>query len=329
MKVITVEEHFATPDLMAAWEGLAPENFDDTLMVYKGPPGVPLLDLGEQRLRWMDEMGVDIQVLSVTTPGVQPVDPAAAVELAGRSNDLLAETVRANPDRFQGFATLPTPDPEAAAAELRRAVGELGLQGGMAFGRTRERNIDHPDNEPIFAAAAALRAPLFLHPQLPQRGVRDALYSGLPGKLDLALATAGVGWHYEAGVQFIRLILSGVLDRHPDLRIILGHWGDLVTFYIDEMEVLAKVSEGKIRPIADYFREHVYIVPSGTLTHRYLPWANEVLGPDRLLFGLDYPFVPRKEGDVERFFADAPIGEVEKRQMAAENWEGLVAGIRA
>ena len=167
MKVITVEEHFATPELMAVWEGLAPEQFDDTVMVYKGPTGVPLLELGDQRIAWMDQMGVDVQVLSVTTPGVQPVDPGAALELAVRSNDLLAETVRAHPDRFQGFALLPTPDPEAAAAELRRAVGELGLQGAIAFGRVRERNIDHPDNEPLLAAAAELKVPLFLHPQMP------------------------------------------------------------------------------------------------------------------------------------------------------------------
>jgi uncharacterized protein len=328
MKVITVEEHFATPELIGAWDGLSPQHFDDTVGVYKSPLGGPLLDLGEARLRWMDQMGVDVQVLSVTTPGVQPLDPGAAVELAVRSNDLLAETVRANPDRFQGLATLPTPDPEAAAAELRRAIGELGLQGAMTFGRTREKNLDHPDNEPIFAAAAELRAPLFLHPQLSQRGVRDSLYTGLPGNLDLVLASAALGWHYEAGVQLLRLILAGVFDRHPDLRIVLGHWGDLVTFYLEEIEVLSKVGGGDRRPIAEYFRQHVYIAPSGTLSHRYLRWATEVLGADRLLFALDYPFVPRRPGDVEWFLGQAPIGATQRQMLASENWEGLVAGIR-
>ena len=139
------------------------------------------------------------------------------------------------------------------------------------------------------------------------------------------MASAGVGWHYETGAQFIRLILSGTLDRHPDLRIILGHWGDLVLFYIEELEVLPKVAEGAIRPIAEYFREHVYVLPSGTLTTRYVPWVSEVLGADRLLFGLDYPFVPRQPGDIERFFAEAPLGEAEKKQFAAGNWEALVA----
>lgn len=329
MKVITVEEHFATPELIEAWEGLPPEHFDPAVGIYKGPAGGPLLELGERRLEWMDQMGVDVQVLSVTTPGVQPLAAAAAVDLAARCNDLLGGLVAANPERFQGFATLATPDPEAAAAELRRAVGELGLQGGMTFGRTREQNLDHPDYEPLFAAAAELRAPLFLHPQMPQLVVREALYAGLPGKFGLGLASAGLGWHYEAGVQFLRLVLAGVLDRHPDLRIILGHWGDLVTFYLDEIEVLSKLGPDGQRPVAEYFREHVYIVPSGTLTHTYLPLATEVLGPDRLLFGLDYPFVPRKPGEVERFFDAMPVEVAAREKFAAGNWDELVARIRA
>lgn len=329
MKVITVEEHLATPELMDAWSGLAPENYDDAIVLYEGPRGAALVDHGEARLRWMDEMGVDIQVLSLTTPGVQALEPEVAVEFARQTNDLIAATVRANPDRFQGMAALPTPDPVAAAEELRRAVGELGLLGAMTFGRTRDRNFDHPDNEPIFEAAAEVGAPLFIHPQISQGPVREALYSGLPGKFDLALAAPGLGWHFNAGVQVVRLILAGVFDRHPDLRIVLGHWGDLVAFYLEEIDVLTKIAGApEHRPISEYFKQHVYIAPSGTLSHRYLKWATEVIGADRLLFSLDYPFVPRVAGDVEAFLEGAPIGEVEREKLASRNWEELVAGIR-
>jgi predicted TIM-barrel fold metal-dependent hydrolase len=273
----------------------------------------------------MDEMGIDLQVISLTSPGVQPLDAEAAVTLARDSNNRLADAVKAHPDRFQGMATLPTPDPGAAAEELRRAVGELGLLGGMVFGRTRERNLDHPDNEPIFAAAEELGVPLFLHPQLSRRSVREALYADLPG-FEFALAGPGLGWHYEAGVQFVRLALGGVLDRHPDLRVILGHWGDVIVFYLDELDVIPRVARADLPLLTDYVKRHVYVAPSGTLSHRYVAWVADVLGPDRLLFALDHPFVPRAPGEVAAFLEGAPLEPGEREQFAAGNWERLTGG---
>jgi predicted TIM-barrel fold metal-dependent hydrolase len=323
MRVITVEEHFATPELLDAWEALPAEHSDPTTPLYRhGPPSGPLLDLGAGRLAWMDQMGVDTQVISLTSPGVQPLEPAAAVDLARRSNDLLADAVRAHPDRFQGLAALPTPDPPAAAEELRRAVGELGLRGAILFGRSRERNLDHPDNEPILAAIEDLGVPLFLHPQISRPQVREALYSDL-GALDFALAGPGLGWHFEAGVQFVRLALSGALDRHPELRIVLGHWGDVILFYLDELDVIPRVSRTDSTPPSEYAKRHLYVAASGTLSHRYTRWATEVLGPERLLFALDHPFVPRAPGEVETFLAEAPLSESERAGFAHRNWEEL------
>ena len=119
-------------------------------------------DLGEKRIRDMDETGVDVQVLS-PAPGVQGLEPADAVSLARELNDLTAETIKRRPDRFQGFAVLPTPDPAQAARELERGVEKLGLKGGFVYGRTRARNLDHPDMLPIFEAAASLRVPIYVH----------------------------------------------------------------------------------------------------------------------------------------------------------------------
>ena len=176
MKIIGLEEHFVTPDLLAAWHALPPQWQDPGLQHHeRGEIGQRLADLAERRVADMDQIGMDMQVLSLTAPGVQSLEPGEALALQTSSNDLLAATVRRWPDRFQGFATLATPDPYAAAAELRRAVTELGLHGAMLFGRTRDRNLDHPDNWPIFEAAAALRAPLYIHPQAPVPAVRDAL----------------------------------------------------------------------------------------------------------------------------------------------------------
>ena len=213
MKIIGLEEHFVTADMLAAWRGLDPR-WQDVALQHSdgGEVGARLADLADERIAAMDETGVDVQVLSLTTPGVQSLELDAAVALQTASNDLLAGIVRRRPDRFQGFATLATPDPAAAARELDRTVTKLGLNGAMMFGRTRDRNLDHPDNWPIFEVAAALRAPLFIHPQSPAPAVRDAIYGGLGEATDAALATFGLGWHYETGVQILRMVLAGVFD---------------------------------------------------------------------------------------------------------------------
>ena len=330
LKIVALEEHLVTPEIKGAWADLDALNQDDAVAYYyQGKIDERLLDLTDERLRQMDDTGVDVQVLSLTTPGVQSLEPVRAVALSRQSNDLIAQTVSAHPARFQGFAALPTQDPQAAADELRRAVGELGLRGAMMFGRTRERNLDHPDNEPIFAAANTLRAPLYLHSQIPPRPVREAYYSGLPGNLDIVVATVGVGWHYEAGLQFLRLVLAGVFDRYPDLRIILGHWGDMMVFYLEELDKIPKLAGSNHRPVSEYFKRHAYVTPSGVLSQRYLAWAIEVMGVDHVLFSLDYPFAPRSQGDVRAFLAQALSNDTDREKIASGNWEALAGQIRA
>jgi predicted TIM-barrel fold metal-dependent hydrolase len=330
MRLVTVEEHFATPEVIGAWAAQQPPDQEGTSDIYRTSFAAPLLDLGEGRLAWMDGMGVDTQVLSLTQPGVQTLEPELAVELARQANDRIADAIRQAPDRFQGLATLPTPDPEAAAAELRRSVRDLALRGAITFGRTGDRHLDHPDNDPIFAAADELRVPLFIHPQFPQRAVREALYSGLPGRLSFAISSAGLGWHYEAGVEFVRLALAGVLDRYPDLRIILGHWGDTVAFYLDEIDIIPKLlgGAGYVRPMSDYVARHLYVGVSGTLSHRYLGWATEVLGSDRVLLSLDYPFVSRAPGEATDYVASAPVSQIDREKLAWRNWEALTERVR-
>lgn len=328
MRVVALEEHFLTTEVSVAWSQLAPEHRDDSVaFYYHGAILERLLDLTDERIRTMDELGVDVQVLSLTTPGLHCLDPDDSPELARATNDLIAATVNAAPQRFQGFATLPTAVPERAADELRHAVGELGMKGAMLFGRTRGRNLDHPDNDPIFAAAQELRVPLYLHAQIPPRAVRDVYYSGLPGDFDIVAATVGVGWHYDAGLQFLRLILSGVLDRYGGLQIVLGHWGDLLAFYFEELDKIPRLAKSGTRPISEYFREHAYLTPSGVLSTRYLSWAREVMGIDRLMFSLDYPFAPRTRADVVAFLHESGLDEDEQRRVASANWDALTAQV--
>lgn len=327
MKLIGLEEHFVTTDVLDAWRALDPRWQDLSLTPStQGDSARRLADLGEERLADMQNCGLDVQVLSLSTPGVQNLAPAEAVALQVAANDVLADAVRSQPDHFQGLATLATPEPAEAAAELERAVTKLGLNGAMVFGRTRDRNMDEPEFWPIYEAAAALKAPLHLHPQSPCPAVREAYYSGYGAPFDAAFATHGIGWHYESGVQILRLILCGVFDRFPDLQVIVGHWGEMVAFYLERIDSMSAVAKLQ-RPVSDYFRTNIYLAPSGVLSQRYLRWASEVVGIDRILFSSDYPFVIAADGGVRDFLDQAPVIEADKLKIASGNWERLCASI--
>ena len=328
MKIVGLEEHFVTQDVLAAWHALDAPWRDPGLQHHEhGDIGARLIDLAECRVADMDAMGMDLQVLSLTAPGLQSQKPEQAVRLQRSINDLIANTIRQRADRFQGFATLATPDPDAAAAELRRAVTQLGLNGAMLFGRTRDRNLEHRDNWPIFETAAALRAPLYIHPQSPVPAVRDALYSGNGDDVDAAFATFGLGWHYETGVQILRMILAGVFDRFPDLQMITGHWGEVVLFYLERIDGLARVTKLD-RPVSEYFRQNVSVTPSGMWSERYLRWAIEVLGPERIMFSSDYPYRFTPMGGARHFLEHADLSNADRMAIAHGNWERMVAGIR-
>ena len=328
MKTIGTEEHIVTEAVLEAWSRLDPDAGEDSrASVPPGEMGERLQEVGERRITAMDRAGLDVQVISLTSPGLHnlPADQAAGLQV--ETNDRIAELVSAHPDRFQGFATLALPAPAAAAEELERAVTGLGLNGALLFGRTGERNLDHPDNWPIFEAAASLRAPLYIHPQIPQRRVRDALYSGFDEAIDGAFATFGIGWHYESGVQFLRLALAGVFDRFPDLQVLLGHWGEVVLFYLDRADGLA-VQARLLHTFSEYMRRNAYVTAGGVYSQRYLRWATEVVGVERILFATDYPYRPVPEGGVEGFLRDAGLDRTDQERVAAGNWEALVRAIR-
>ena len=325
-QLIALEEHFLTADIRAAWAA-SPIGLEGTGSFDRGEIEERLDDLGEHRLALMDESGVDVQVLSVTTPALHNLDPEASVSLARRTNDLIAATVAKYPARFQGFATLPTAAPEEAALELERSVTRLGLMGTMLCGRTRDKNLDHPDFSALFETAAKLRVPLFVHPQIPQRAVREIYYSGFGDQIDTAFAAFGLGWHYEAGIQFVRLILAGVFDRHPDLQIILGHWGEVVLFYLERLGSLARVASLK-KPIIDYFRQNLYVTPSGMWSQSYLQRTLEIVGPERIVFSTDYPYQYRPGRPGRSFLEEADLSPEQKELFAHGNWDRLTGSIR-
>ncbi|MBX5162329.1 MULTISPECIES: amidohydrolase family protein [unclassified Rhizobium] len=323
MKIIAIEEHFLPDEIKQAW-GTIPDADDGTLGLNPGVIGERLADLGEKRLALMDETGVDVQVLSLTTPGLNNLGHHG-IDLARRANDLLASAVSANPSRFQAMAALSFAQADGAANELRRAVTELGCKGAVLFGRVGDRNLDDALFEPTFACAAELGVPLLIHPQIPQTSVRDAYYSGFGAPIDLAFSTFALGWHFEAGIQFVRLILGGVFDRYPNLQVILGHWGELVLFYLERLAMLDRVS-GLQRPFIDYVRNNLFLTASGMFSPAYLQQAVNAVEIDRILFSTDYPYQYRPGGDARRFVDALEIDDVSKSKFAYRNWERLTGG---
>jgi len=290
VRIVGLEEHFVIPGLLQAWGKLPPDRRDLAFRpAAEGDTGRRLLELGPERIAAMDATGLSVQVLSLTTPGVQNLPARQAVALAQEANDLLAAAVAARPDRFQGLAALPTSAPGAAAEEFERALTGLGLDGAMLFGRTGPQHLDHAGLWPVYEVAERRGAPLHLHPQSPAPAVRNAYYSGFGPAVEAAFATFGVGWHYDAGVEFLRMVIAGVFDRFPRLQVVVGHWGELVLFFLERIQHLANVA-GLPRNLHEYATSNLMVAPSGILSHRYLRWALEVVGAGRIVFSTDYPF---------------------------------------
>jgi predicted TIM-barrel fold metal-dependent hydrolase len=303
--LIAIEEHWNLPEVTSAVKAL-PEDRGDASVVFDemGDNLERLDDIGDARIAAMDAQGVDLQILSLAPPGAQPLEPADARALSRRANDIAAEAVARHPARLRAFSTLPMADPQAAAAELERAAG-LGFVGAMVYGRTAETPLDDPRYDDLFAAAAARRQPIFIHPQIPPRAIRQAAYSGFGPTTDLALATFGWGWHLEAALAALRLIVRGTFDRHPDLQLVLGHWGELLLFWTDRTDSLSGLA-GLDRKVSDYVRSNVHITSSGMFNPALLRHALEVTTPDRLLFSTDYPFQRPDPTDIDKFLTEFP-----------------------
>ena len=321
MGLIAIEEHWNLPALTDAVRALPAERADASIALDELADNLERLnDLGDARIAAMDAQGVDVQILSLAPPGTHPLDAATAVRLARRANDVAAAAVARHPSRFRAFATLPLPDPAAAVAELERAAA-LGFVGAMVYGRTGGTPLDDARHDDLFAAAAALRMPVFIHPQIPSRAVRDAAYGGFDEMTSLGLSTFGWGWHLEAALSALRLVVAGTFDRHPDLQLVLGHWGELLLFWQDRVASLGRIA-GLDRPVADYLRENVYVTSSGMLNPALLRHTLEVTTPDRLLFSTDYPFQRPGRADIEAFLEAFPT-EAARDGFAAGNARAL------
>ena len=295
--VIALEEHYMDPGIRG---GMAPRD------VMGGPLAGKLEDLLDIRIKEMDQAGVDVQVLSQAAPAVQRMDGPTATRLAREANDRLAETCLARPDRLTAFAALPTPDPKAAADELERAVTKLGFKGAMVHGLTNGLFLDDKQFWPIFERAAALGVPIYLHPAMPHQAVVDAYYKDYVKDWPIILSAAW-GFTVETATAGIRMVLSGVFDKYPELQIILGHLGEGVPFYLERItESLSRDLRG--RPLfRDTFTNHFHVTTSGFFSDPALTCCITEMGIDRVMLSIDYPFVPNAPGVewMDRFWLNA------------------------
>lgn len=338
LRIVGLEEHVVLPALLDAWARVGVPQIPE-LGFGDGPPARRLRDVGDLRLSEMDDQGVDVQVLSLASPGVQNLAAADAVAVAREANDFLAGVVAGNPERFQALAAIPTPAPEAAAAELERAVTQLNFRGAMLYGRTGDKLADAREFDDLYATAERLRVPLHFHPQAPLPQVQEAYYSGLDRAVGMALGTVGLGWYYDTGMQQMRMILSGVFDRHPHLQVISGHWGEVVLFFLDHAGIMAPWA-GLERPMIEYYRGNFWVTGSGTVSERYMRWTAEVVGTDRMMYSTDYPYtyglrpdgfpyIDTSNGVGRSFIEQAPFSDEEKAAIASGNWERLTGHVAA
>jgi predicted TIM-barrel fold metal-dependent hydrolase len=319
MRTITLEEHISTPSFLEAVDAHSRRTPNEFMKKVQAQ----LIDLGNSRLAAMDAARIDMQVLSLAGGDMDKLDSATATSLAQDTNDILTAAVAAHPDRFAAFATLNLQNPATAARELERSIRELHFVGTMVNGTTGGLFLDDPRFTPFWEAAQSLDAPVYLHPAPPPALVMQAYFSGLPQDLAFMLSTAGWGWHVETGMHALRLIATGLFERFPRLQIIIGHMGENLPYSLARADAVLSRSRQKLsRSVADTFHQHFHITTSGYFTLPPLLCALEVVGADRILFSIDYPFSPTEIG--RRFLDSIPLSPTDLSKIAHQNAERLL-----
>jgi uncharacterized protein len=300
MRVVALEEHFNVPAVVKRIDPavISARGFRPRRTPASGPNPLALLpEIGEQRLKSMDDTGITVQVLSTAPPGPDIVPGPEGVAIARAINDHLAEAVALKPDRFAGFAVMPMASPDACPAELTRAVKQLGFKGTLINGTTEGRFLDHPSYDSLLAAAVELDVPIYIHPHLAPEPVRQAYYSGLEPGAGRVLEAAGWGWHSETAIHLLRMVIAGTLDKHPRLKLIIGHMGEMLPVMLDRIDDVSALDIGHLqRPIGRQILDQVWITTSGIFTAPPFLAALQTFGIDRIMFSVDYPFAPNEKG---------------------------------
>jgi predicted TIM-barrel fold metal-dependent hydrolase len=326
MRVVALEEHFNVPALIQKIDkavttkrGFKPRK----LVPGKANPMELLPEIGDIRLKSMDEAGITLQVLSAGGPGPDLVPGAAGASLAKEMNDHLAAACAKHPTRFAGFASLPMATPDACADELRRAVKDLKFLGALINGTTENRFLDHPSYDGLLAAAVELDVPIYIHPHLPPPGVSDIYYSGLPEGADRVLSTAAWGWHSEVAIHLLRMVFAGTFDKHPKLKIIIGHMGEMLPVMMARIDQVSAADVGHLkRKPTQTILDQVWITTSGIFSQPPFIAALQTFGIDRIMFSVDYPFAPNAPG--RKFLNEVALSPADMAKLTHGNADALL-----
>jgi 5-carboxyvanillate decarboxylase len=330
MRLVAVEEAFVTEEIASEWKVVLSRPDCEAGFRKMGEsilaetPGTAtlhrrLVDIGQGRIDHMDSVGADVQVVSLTSPGVQVFEPALATRLAAQSNDALAAAVKCHPTRLVGLGAIAPQDPMRAAREIER-IKSLDLRGLIINSHTFGEYLDHPRFSVILEAAEATGLPIYLHP-------REPAPSMIQPFLDYGLYFAGWGFAVEAGLHAMRLIMSGAFERYPRLKVILGHMGEGIPFWLQRIDnrYSLQVKIGAVSKLprlpSEYFLQNFVITTSGVTSVPALQLAIEVLGAERVLFAADYPY--EDDSEAVEFIRKAPLGSRERDLIAYRNADQL------
>ncbi len=311
--VIALEEHYWDAELSATYGGVEGVRAPEVLK--------KLHDLGELRIKEMDEAGIDVQVLSHGAPSGQKLSGDNAVELIKRVNDRLAAAVAQHPTRFAGFAALATSDPAAAADELERTVTKYGFKGAMIHGLANGLFLDDKRFWPIFERAEKLDVPIYLHPSVPHQTVADVYYKEYAKDFPMVIRAAW-GFTVETATIAIRLVLGGVFDKYPNLKIVLGHLGETLPFLVWRIDHALSRPGAKTLSFRDVFCKHFWITTSGNFSNPALLCCIMEMGVDRVLFSVDWPFVANPPA--VRWMETVPLCEEDKVKILSGNAKKLL-----
>lgn len=326
MKRIDFEAHFFTKEYLEAlaknegYPRLVEENQERNRRMWHTPEvgqpyGDPLINmltnLGEGRLTNMDACSIDVQVLSLSAPSIDQLDPEVGTALARRANNTLSEVIQKYPDRFMGYAALAPKAPDEAADELERAVKDLGFIGWNTHSNYAGSYLDEEKYLPILKRAEKLDVPIYLHPTVP--AIPQVRTYGF------AIAGAPFGFGMETAMCMMRLIYSGVFDKYPGLKIILGHLGEALPFLIKRIDwAYVRPFDPDARPAlskkpSEYLKNNVFVTTSGNYYEPAFMCTREAMGIDRILLGTDYPYEDSKE--CIQFIEGLPIPKEEKDKI--------------
>lgn len=328
-KVIAVEEHFMSEGVNKAYKEIFEKNTTDPAQIAKASfidafvsKGF-ITEVGEKRLAKMDETGVDVQIISYGNNSPMYLDAEYAIPLCRQANDDLAEYCKTAPDRFYGFAALPIADVDAAVKELECCVKELNFKGVVFNGGIDGKFLDDEKFFRIFEKAAELKVPVQLHPGEVDSKVSSHYYQGSwPMSVANIFAGHGIGWHYDSGMQYVRMILSGVFDKLPDLTMICGHWGEILPYYFNRMDTtLTPEVTGLKHNISYYFENNMYITPSGMFFEDDFRFCLDKVGAERIMWATDYPY--RINSNSKEFLENFELDDQDKEKIAHGNAEKL------